>query len=317
MTKTLCGLILAVGLAFGPAATAAERPDSSLTREHRATLDSYRAAQVRGYLEGDAQAVLPHLGDAVRLMPGYQKTVLGKADATIYHQAFLKRFNVTAYDRQAIEAVDIGPRVIEIGRFTMTLAEKDLSAKGAAQADTLAGKYMDVWEKTPAGKLLLHTAGWNYDWLPKFSDRLRFIDVPSVHMALGARVPITAGISLELAALCKLQEAAIIQRDGKTWALFYADDAISLANHGTVVSGRKALDEYTVAHAKALPVFEHLDVRTDKIDDFGKYVIEYGTGVVTWKVDEYSGVSLGKNIRVWRRAESGALQIWRAISMYD
>ena len=51
--------------------------------------------------------------------------------------------------------------------------------------------------------------------------------------------------------------------------------------------------------------------------NFGKYVIEYGTGVVTWKVDEYSGVSLGKNIRVWRRAESGALQIWRAISMYD
>jgi hypothetical protein len=58
------------------------------------------------------------------------------------------------------------------------------------------------------------------------------------------------------------------------------------------VSGRKALDEYTVEHAKALPVFEKLEIRTDKIDDFGRYVIEYGTGIAIWTVDEYSGVSL-------------------------
>jgi hypothetical protein len=136
-------------------------------------------------------------------------------------------------------------------------------------------------------------------------------------MAFHARVPVTAGISLELAALCKLQESVIIQHDGKTWALFYTDDAILLANHGGVVSGRKALDDYTIEHAKSLPVFEKLDIRTDQIDDLGKFVIEYGTGVAIWKVDEYSGVSLGKNIRVWRRAENGALQTWRAISMYD
>jgi hypothetical protein len=34
-------------------------------------------------------------------------------------------------------------------------------------------------------------------------------------------------------------------------------------------------------------------------------------------VGESSGVNLGKNLRVWRRAESGVLQIWRAIAMYD
>jgi ketosteroid isomerase-like protein len=238
-------------------------------------------------------------------------------NATTYHRAFLKRFTVSAYDRQAIEAVDLGSRVMEIGRFTMTIAEKVPAAKGTAEAHTLAGKYMDLWEKTPTGKLVLNTAGWNYDQLPKIADQLRFAEVPSVHMALQARVPVTAGVSLELAASNKLQESAIIQHDGKTWALFYADDAILLANQGAVVSGRKALDDHTVAEAKRLPVFEKLDIRTDKIDDFGKYVIEYGTGVVVWKVDEYSGVSLGKNIRVWRRTENGALQVWRAISMYD
>jgi hypothetical protein len=206
---------------------------------------------------------------------------------------------------------------MEIGRFTMTLAEKAPAAKGAAEAQTLAGKYMDLWEKTSTGKLVLHTAGWNYDQFPKDQDQFRFADVPSVHIALRARAPVSAGISFELAALVKLEESVIVQHDGKTWSLFYADDGILLPNHRAPVSGRKALDEYAVEHAKALPVFEKLDLRTDKIDDLGRYVIEYSSAVVNWRVGESSGVNLGKNIRVWRRAENGALQIWRAIAMYD
>ena len=130
-------------------------------------------------------------------------------------------------------------------------------------------------------------------------------------------MPITAGVSFELAALQKLDESVIAQHDGKTWALFNADDGILLANHGPVVSGRKALDEYMERHAKALPLFEKLDLRTHKIDDLGEYVIEYASGVVTWKVNEYSGVSLGKGILIWRRANGGGLQKWRSISMYD
>jgi hypothetical protein len=317
MTNTLCSLILVAGLALGPVAKAAEASGTPVAREDRVTLDSYRADQVRAYLDGKPQVMLVHLAQSVRLMPGYQKTVLGKADATTYHQAFLKRFMVSAYDRQAIEAVDLGTRVMEIGRFTITIAEKPPAAKGPAETQTLAGKYMDLWEKTSTGKLELHTAGWNYDQFPKDADRFRFSEVPSVHMALQARAPVSAGISFELAALVKLEESVLMQHDGKTWSLFYADDGILLPNHRAPVSGRKALDEYTVEHAKGLPIFEKLDLRTDKIDDLGGYVIEYSSAVVNWRAGEYSGVNLGKNIRVWRRGENGALQIWRAIAMYD
>ena len=99
--------------------------------------------------------------------------------------------------------------------------------------------------------------------------------------------------------------------------MFNADDGILLANHGPVVSGRTALDEYLEKHAKTLPLFEKLDLRTHKIDDLGEYVIEFAGGVATWRVNEYSGVSLGKGILVWRRVNGGALQKWRSISMYD
>jgi ketosteroid isomerase-like protein len=192
-----------------------------------------------------------------------------------------------------------------------------VAVRGSNETHALAGKYMDLWEKSPTGALTLNTAAWNHDELPKIAEQLRFGEVPSVHVALQPRVPLAAGISLELAAIQKLQESTIVQHDGKTWALFYADDGILLANHGHVVSGRSALDEYMTEHAKGFPVFEKLDLRTQRIDDLGEYVVEYASAVVAWRVNESSGVSLGKNILVWRRENGGTLQTWRAISMYD
>ena len=312
MTNPLRLSLLAATLLLGSVANPAERSDTTVSRDQRAALDAYRTATVRAYLDAKPDGIVRHLSETVRLLPAYQKTILGKADAASYYRAFLQRFAVSTYERQPIEVADIGQRVIEIGRFTMTVA-----VRGSAETHTLAGKYMDLWEKSASGKLALNTAAWNHDEYPKIADQLRFADVPAVHMALQARQPVAAGVGLELAANQKLQESVIIQHDGKTWALFYADDAILLANHGGVVSGRKALDEYTVEHAKGFPVFEKLDLRTHRIDDLGKYVIEYASGVANWRVGESSGVSLGKNILLWRRDSGGMLKIWRSISMYD
>jgi hypothetical protein len=314
MTKPLRSFLLAAGLlaSVATAAVNAAAEPRAAGLEHRAVLDAYRAAITRAYLTGKPDDAVRLLAESVRLMPAYQKCILGKPDAATYYQAFLKRFAVRAYERSPIEVADLGLRVMEIGRFSMTVA-----ARGVETPHTLAGKYMDLWEKSPSGALTLHTAAWNHDELPKIAEQLRFAEVPAVHLALQARVPVTAGIRLELAALQKLQESAISQHDGKTWALFYADDGIVLANHGTVVSGRKALDEYHVSHARALPVFEKLDLRTHQIDDLGEYIVEYASGVVTWRADEWSGVSLGKGILIWRRKDGAMPQIWRAISMYD
>lgn len=312
MTNILRLISLGAVLINAAAAPAAERADHPASREHRATLDSYRTTLVRGYLDGNPAGIVRHLSETVRLLPAYQTTVLGKADAATYHQAFLKRFAVSAYQRQPLEVADLGQRVMEIGRFTMTIA-----ARGSGETHSFAGKYLDLWNETTAGTLELDTAAWNHDEPPQVSDPWRFAEVPSVHLALQSRVPIAAGISLELAALQKLQESAIVQHDGKTWALFYADDGILLANHGGVVSGRDALMHYTVEHANAFPVFEKLDLRTHRIDDLGEYVIEYASGIANWRVGDSSGVSLGKNILVWRREDNGTLKIWRAISMYD
>ena len=311
LSPILLAASLLASLATGAVTAAAGPPE--VAREHRAALDAYRTAITGAYLRGMPEDAVRPMADSVRLMPAYQKSIFGKADAATYYQAFLKRFTVRAYERTPIEVADLGQRVMEIGRFTMTLTARD------SATHTFTGKYLDLWEKSPgtSGTLRLHTAAWNHDELPKFADQLRFPEVPSAHLALQARAPVVAGIRLELAALQKLEESAIAQHDGKTWALIYADDGIVLSNQGTVVSGRQALDEYFERHAKALPVFEKLDLRTHQVDDLGDYVVEYASGVVTWKMNEWSGVTLGKGVLIWRRSERGVPQIWRAISMYD
>ena len=121
--------------------------------QHRAALDAYRIAISGAYLQGKPEGAVRPLAESVRLMPAYQKTVLGKADAAKYYEAFLKRFAVRAYERSPVEVADLGTRVLEIGRFTIMLA-----ARGSAETHTLAGKYMDLWEKSPSGALTLHTA---------------------------------------------------------------------------------------------------------------------------------------------------------------
>lgn len=66
-----------------------------------------------------------------------------------------------------------------------------------------------------------------------------------------------------------------------------------------------------------MPIFEKLDIRNDRIDDLGKYVIEYASHIAVIRNGDYSGVGTGKDIRIWRREAGGSLKIFRHMAMYD
>jgi hypothetical protein len=66
-----------------------------------------------------------------------------------------------------------------------------------------------------------------------------------------------------------------------------------------------------------MPIFEKLDVRNDRIDDLGNYVIEYASHIAIIRSGDFSGVSTGKDLAIWRREPNGALKIFRHITMYD
>jgi len=110
-----------------------------------------------------------------------------------------------------------------------------------------------------------------------------------------------------VAAFNGLMEATVSQHDAKIWSQFYSDDGILFSKGNPLNEGRKAIDEY----------LEKLDIRNDRIDNLGGYVIEYASHIANWRSGEYSGIGLGKDLRIWRREKNGFLKIFRHIGMYD
>ena len=208
--------------------------------------------------------------------------------------------------------LDLGSRVVELGRFTLKL-----SLKRTGQKQQLIGKYQDIWEKSGTGGLKLLTEAWNYDHPVEMADALRFAELPAVQIALQGRVPVKDNISFELAALGLLLEKTVSQHDARLWSQFYTDDAIMIHSFAPLDNGKKAVDSFIENHVKTLPLLEKLDIRNDRIDVSGNYVVEYASHVANWRNGDSSGVSTGKNIRIWRREPDGALKIFRQIGMYD
>lgn len=279
---------------------------------HQAVLESHRDRQARALLAGEAGFLEPVAAEDLRLMTESQPTVFGRVNVAAYYRALLERFSVREFQRESLGGFDLGAHVVEVGRLHQRLAYKS----GAGEL-ALQGKYVEVWTKRADGELRLTTTAWNYDAPPADGNALRFPQVPSVVVALQGRVPITDNLSLELAALGRLLETVIRQHDGRTWARFPADDAILLPNNEPLRTGAAEIVDYLLAHSRHLPVFEKLDLRNDRIEASGDHVLEYASHVANWRVDDFSGVSTGKNLRIWRREPDHALKLVLQIAAYD
>ena len=286
--------------------------EATLSAGQRAWLETYRSENTRAVLAENTDQLVSRYSENIRLLPPYHGSVFGRGNARAYQAAFFERFEVREYRRKEVKTFDLGSRLIEVGRFTMTL-----TAQGNAQLHAISGSYLDIWEQPDGNPTSLITHVWNTDQYPAIASDLRFSNVPSIRTAFEAHLPIKDSLSFELAALNKLLEVAIIQGDDKVWSQFHADDAVLLANHHGLVQGRTAIQEYLFRHVQEMPVFEKLDIRNDAIDPTGRFVIEYASHVANWRNGDSSGVNTGKNIRVWRREPGGSLKMICGIGTYD
>jgi len=283
------------------------RPDSKTT----SYLDQFRSDYIKSMLEKKPEITSSYYDDNIRLMTEFQKTVIGKNNVFAYHKAFSSRFDIKLYTREQLEILDLGSMVVELGLFTLNVA-----IKSNPKEHNLKGKYITIW-KREGGKLALLTEGWNYNHQVDIGDQLRFAEIPVVDVALQSHSPINSNISFELAALNRLMEATVSEHDQKIWAQFYSDDAMIYTQRHDIQKGRKAIDEYYEQHVKEMPVFEKLDVRNDRIDELGEYVIEYASHIAIVRSGDFSGVFTGKDLAIWRREKNGSLKIYRHMGMYD
>jgi ketosteroid isomerase-like protein len=302
---------LIISIAFNLAILHAQ-PATTPDEKTVAFLKRFRSDFIKTMLDKNRSNIQGYYAGNMRLMPEFQKTIIGKGHALKYFEAFANRFDVREYNRDEIEILDLGSQVVEHGMFSMNMVLKSTNKE-----HELKGKYQDIWEKQPDGKLLLITQGWNYNHQVPFSEALRFAEVPSVNIALEPHLPVNSNISFELAALCRLMESAISQHDNKIWAQFYTDDGMFIYSFNPIYKGRKALDAFLEKHVNEMPIFEKLDIRNDRIDNLGVFVIEYASHVAIWRNGASSGVNTGKDVRIWRREKEGSLKILRSMAMYD
>lgn len=141
--------------------------------------------------------------------------------------------------------------------------------------------------------------------------------MPTVTTAYQQHVPVTNNVAFDLLAFNQLQESIITEHNPILWSLFYTDDYMMFYSATPIINGRKEIDNFLQEHTKHLPIFEKLDIRNDRIDDLGPYVIEYASHIAIVRNGNWSGVVTGKDIRIWRRSPNSSLRIFRAIAMYD
>lgn len=275
------------------------------------SLKDFRSAYTSGLIKGDLSPLPKFFDDDVRLMPEVNMTVKGKQNVKLYYEAFSKRFAVSEFTRTPSETIDLGDFVVEWGLF-----EQHLSLRSSGARLDLRGKYMDIWTKKP-GRLMLISQAWNYSHNVEQQDLLRLNDVPVTNVALASHVPINSNITFELAGLNELMESIIIQHDAPRWKMFYTDDGNFLYSRSPVYQGRKEIDTFLDDHVQGLPVFEKLDIRADRVEVSGQYIIEFASHTAFVRGTDWSGVGTGKDVRIWRRGADCSLKIFRHIGMYD
>ncbi|MEI9920135.1 MAG: nuclear transport factor 2 family protein [Bacteroidota bacterium] len=273
-------------------------------------LKQFRVDYKRSMIEKNPGLLSVYYSSTIRLMPEFQKTIVGKNNALLFQRLFCDRFEVKEYERTEVEIHDLKSKVLEIGMFTMKV-------KLMNTIHNITGKYFNIWDKSTGGTLLLETEAWNYNHKIDFGDQLKFNEVPVVDVAMASHVPINDNISFELAALNSFIEAIVSSHDPKLWLQLYTDDGMFCYSGNPIKKGKKDLGEFFIEHCKDLPVFEKLSVRNDHIDHLGEFIIEYASHVAVIRSGDFSGVFTGKDLAIWRREKDGSLKIFRHIGMYD
>lgn len=304
--KFICVVLLLIGSVSSYA-----QPDTKADEKTIKDLRQFRTDYIQGMNGKKMDELQKYYDQSIRLMPEFQKTIMTAKNISTYYISFFYRFDVSKYNREETEIIDLGTRVIETGTFTETLILKETK-----QSEPITGKYIDVWSKEN-GKLLLISQSWNYNQGLPWEDKLKFNEVPSVNVAMEAHVPINNPVSFELAALNRLMERIVSEHDNTLWVQFYSDDGSFLYSRHRPAIGKKELTSFLEEHVKGLPIFEKLDIRNDRIDDLGNYVIEYASHIAIIRHGDFSGVFTGKDLAIWRREPNGSLKIFRHIGMYD
>src|SRR5687768_9279152 len=112
------------------------------TADNNTHLQKFRSDYIRSILDKKPEMIQDYYAEDIRLMPEFQKTIVGKENVLTYHNAFSTRFNIQSYNRNEIEVLDLGSRIVELGMFAMKI-----KLKATGKEYEVNGKYLNIWDK--------------------------------------------------------------------------------------------------------------------------------------------------------------------------
>ncbi|MEP1446515.1 MAG: hypothetical protein ABJK37_10445 [Paraglaciecola sp.] len=249
-----------------------------LNADIKQTLSPKRVSYMQAMLDENTQELLTQYSVDTRLMPEAHPTIFGKQNAQRFFEALFSRFDIQRYEKSAIDFIPIANDIIvESGEFELTM----LNPTG--QKRVLAGSYANLWRQQNQFEWLIETDIWNFHQWIDFKDELTFDHIPSVVTALGPRIPLDNDLAIEVAAYQVLNKDAVLEGDAGILVETYGEKARLYPNYHSALTGKKAIKKYWLKHMAELPTFSMLQNRTDKIEEYGKYIIQYASHIAAYR----------------------------------
>jgi ketosteroid isomerase-like protein len=142
MKKMKLSVLLLICLHVNILQVAAGQVDLTPNDKVIAYLKTFRTEYTSAMVNKKPELVEKAYDENVRLMPPFQKTILGKRNVLVYHKAFANRFEIVSYNRKEVEVLDLGSQVIEIGSLNAKLI-----LKSTGEQFDLAGKYLTIFKE--------------------------------------------------------------------------------------------------------------------------------------------------------------------------
>lgn len=286
-----------------------------LSLEISANTNAQHAAQRERLIENvnaeNLEQTISLFAPKAQLMLQTNSTIKGRANIRLYFDAFFEHFDITQYQRNTIETLDLGSKLVEIGTYTLTMKNPQQTVR------EITGSYLSLWSNDNNKEVKISIELWNFDHPVNFSHELRFKNVPTVTTALEPHLPISSPATLEVSAYASLIKESVLLRDGNVLSQFYTQDGVILRNSSPAIVGKSAIKHYWDKHAVEIASMEGLQQRTLALEAVGKYLIQQSAHIAIWRSGIHSGVNTGKHIRIWERQADGRIKTRILASAYD
>ncbi len=296
-----------------PREVSATTPVPADERRVELLLEELRVSLVRTTIEKDVSERMKHYAPNVVSMPEYQRTLLGVDAVAKYYTEIFQRQNINAFERQITEVFNLGETVLELGTFRIEYVEL-----GSGESLVREGKYWNVWAREAGGALKIKAETWGY-FLPVNNPNTVTMEIePLVATSPPHELDeADENLRFELHALNALMQEGVRNKDAQLRSSFYSRNAVFMPHADSTKSGLEEIQKHLVEYSRGDVVLDTVDISTFVFERAGEYVIEYPRFRVEWHVDQMSGVTSGKGIRLWRREPGGTLKIYREIATHD